>query len=298
MSFDVAVVGSVNQDLVVRVPRHPRPGETVLGHDHFTAAGGKGANQAVAASRLGRRVALVGRIGDDAAGRALMTGLTGEGLDVAGVHIDPDAGTGLAVITVDPAGENTIVVSPGANARVTAADVDAAARAVRDAAVVLLQLEVPLEAVARAAATAQGRVILNPAPAHPLEPALLAAVEVLVPNETELGVLVAADPPSDPDEAAAMAAELVGPAAVIVTLGAAGAVVVSAGTATHVPAPTVAAVDATAAGDAFCGGLADAVARGESLEDATRWAVRVGAAATTRLGAQPSLPYPADVPPA
>jgi ribokinase len=291
----IAVVGSLNLDLVVRVPRLPGPGETVSGDDVFSNPGGKGANQAVAAARLGRQVAMVGCVGDDQAGRDLLASLKADGVDTAHVRVVDDVPSGQAFITVSEDGENQIVVSPGANARLTVEDVRAAEGALRAAAVTLLQLEIPLEAVAAAARTAGGTVVLNPAPVRALPEELLAAVDVLVPNRVELAQLAAAPVPATVEEAAALADRL--PAgAVVVTLGGDGALVVGRGHARHIPAVPVRPVDTTAAGDAFCGGLADALAAGAALEDAARWAARVAAAACTRPGAQASLPTPAEVP--
>jgi ribokinase len=290
----VAVVGSLNLDLMVRVARLPGPGETVTGDDLFRNPGGKGANQAVAAARLGRRVAMVGCVGGDAAGRELLRSLSGAGVDTGRVRVVDGVPSGTAFITVGEDGENQIVVSPGANARLTAADVEAAGAALEAASVTLLQLEIPLEAVAAAAATAGGRVVLNPAPVRDLPDDLLAKVGVLVPNRVELAQLAGARPPSSIEEAAELAGRL--PArAVVVTLGADGALVVEDGRVTHVPAVPVRPVDTTAAGDAFCGGLADALAGGAPLQEAARRAVRVAAAACLRPGAQASLPTPADL---
>ncbi len=289
----IVVVGSLNRDVTADVPRLPRPGETILGTSHRWDNGGKGANQAVAAARLGQRVAMVGRVGDDDAGRQLVASLEREGVDASGVGRDPAAATGLALITVVPGGENTIVVSLGANAHVRPADLDAAPLA--DADVVLLQLEIPISAVGAAAAAATGTVVLNPAPAAVLPPELLDAVDVLVPNRGELATLAGGEEEVDLDALAAQAAGLDGSGAVVVTLGADGALVVTGDDAEHVPSPRVDAVDATAAGDAFCGALADALARGESLVAAARWAVAAGAAAATRPGAQSSLPTPGEV---
>jgi ribokinase len=292
----ITVVGSLNQDIVVRVPRHPHPGETVLGSGHFVAAGGKGANQAVAAARLGQSVAMVGRVGDDEAGRALRAGLAADGVDVSSVHVDDRVGTGLALITVDDAAENAIVVSSGANARMTAADVTAAADQVRHAAVVLVQLEIPVEAVVRAVELAAGLVVLNPAPARPLPDELFDRVDVLVPNRSELALLAGGDEPATPAEVVAAARRLRTSAAVVVTLGADGALVVAGDAAPVViAAPLIEPVDTVGAGDAFCGALADALARGEDLVAGCRWAVAAGASAATRPGAQPSLPTAAEV---
>ncbi len=288
----VVVAGSLNRDLTVDVPRLPAPGETVLGSGHRWDSGGKGANQAVAAARLGASVAMVGRVGDDAAGGRLVAGLQAEGVDASHIVRDPEAGTGLAAIVVDSEGENQIVVSPGANGRVAAADLPAALLA--GAAVVLLQLEIPIEAVLAAARSAGGMVVLNPAPAADLPAALLDEVDVLVPNRSELARLAGGPEPGSVPEAAEQARSL-GRSAVVVTLGADGALLVAAGAATHLPAPTVTAVDATAAGDAFCGALAAGLTSGASLVDAAHRAVAAGAVAASRPGAQASLPTAADV---
>jgi ribokinase len=291
---EVAVVGSLNLDLVVRVARLPGPGETVSGDDVFRNPGGKGANQAVAAARLGRGVAMVGCVGDDDAGRELLGSLEGDAVDTSRVRVVAGVPSGTAFITVGQDGENQIVVSPGANARLTPDDIGAAGAALREAAVTLLQLEVPLEAVAAAARAAGGRVVLNPAPVRALPDELLAQVDVLVPNRVELAQLAGGPVPESVEEATRLAGRL--PArAVVVTLGADGALVVERGQAGHVPAVPVTAVDTTAAGDAFCGGLADALAAGAALPEATRRAVRVAAAACLRPGAQASLPTPADL---
>jgi ribokinase len=290
----IAVVGSLNLDLVVRVPRLPGPGETVSGGDVFRNPGGKGANQAVAAARLGRAVAMVGCVGADPAGRELLGSLQADGVDTALIRVADGVPSGAAFITVSQDGENQIVVSPGANARLTADDVDAAGAALRAAAVTLLQLEVPLDAVAAAARAAGGRVVLNPAPVQALPEELLGEVDALVPNRVELAQLAAAPVPGTVEEAAGLAGRL--PArAVVVTLGADGALVVTDGRTRHVPAVRIRPVDTTAAGDAFCGGLADALAGGATLQDAARWAVRVAAAACMREGAQASLPTPGEV---
>jgi ribokinase len=291
---EVAVVGSLNLDLVVRVARLPGPGETVLGEDVFRNPGGKGANQAVAAARLGRRVAMVGRVGDDDAGRQLLASLEADAVDTAQVQALPGVPSGTALITVSEDGENQIVVSPGANGRLGPGDVAAARAALKAAAVTLLQLEVPLETVAAAARAAAGTVVLTPAPVQPLPDELLDQVDVLVPNRVELGQLAGGPAPESVEQAVELAGRLAARAAVV-TLGADGALVVEGGQASHILAVPVTAVDTTAAGDAFCGGLADALAAGASLKDAARRAVRVAAAACLRPGAQSSLPTPADL---
>ena len=294
MTAEIVVVGSANLDLVVEVDQIPAVGETVMGGDLRRIPGGKGANQAVAAARLGRDVAMVGRLGADEGGEILRAALTADGVDTTRLITTDETPNGVALIAVGSDGDNAIVVSPGANARVTPADVEAAADMLRDAVVTLLQLEIPLDAVTAAAVAAEGTVILNPAPAVPLPASLLSRVDILVPNQTELATLAGHDGPINAEIAARLAPTLPSPA-VVVTLGADGALVVDRGVATHVPAPTVTPVDTTAAGDSFCGALADALVRGETLIDATQWAVRVGAATTQRPGAQPSLPTAAEV---
>ncbi len=293
---EIAVVGSANLDLVVEVDTIPLVGETVIGGDLRRIPGGKGANQAVAAARLGRHVAMIGRLGDDEGGTMLRSALDGDGVDTRHLLTTADVPNGVALISVAADGDNAIVVSPGANGRVAPADIEAAGAILDTAAVTLLQLEVPLDAVAAAAARAGGTVILNPAPAppEPLPMSLLADVDVLVPNQTELATIAGRDGPVDRATAAELATRLPS-SSVIVTLGAEGALVVLDGEATHVPAPVVRPVDTTAAGDSFCGALADGLVRGLDLVEATRWAVRVGAATTQRPGAQPSLPTPDEV---
>ncbi len=292
---EILVVGSLNHDITVQVPRLPVAGETVLGISHSSDTGGKGANQAVAAARLGRRVAMVGRVGRDDAGAGLLLALRDAGVDTSLIAEDDATGTGLAAIAVEPAGENVIVVSPGANANVQPADLDPASRALAEAAVVLLQLELPLPVVVAAAEGAAGTVVLNPAPARELPQALLDACDVLVPNRTELALLAGGDLPTDLAAVAELARHLDGPDAIVVTLGADGALLVESNGTTHVPAPEVEAVDATGAGDAFCGALADALVRGQALGAAVHWAVAAGAVTATRSGAQSSLPTASEV---
>ncbi len=293
--MDVVVVGSANLDIVVPVPHHPVTGETVLGGDHRQVPGGKGANQAIAAARLGRSTGFVGCVGDDAPGATMTNALVGAGVDTGGLIVRADRPTGLAMIAVDASGDNSIVVSPGANADLGPDDVSGSA-AVAEAKVVLLQLETPVETVLAAARAANGLVLLNPAPAPsaPLSADLLAEVDVIVPNEIELAMLSGTplDSLTSIDQIEMAARKLGGE--VVVTLGEQGCLVLTDGVATHVPAPIVDPVDTTAAGDSFCGALADALLRG-GLVDAARWAVRVGAATTLRHGASSSLPTPDEV---
>lgn len=281
MRFDVAVVGSANLDLVATTARHPAPGETVLGHSYAEYAGGKGLNQAIAASRAGATVAFVGAVGTDAAGEHLLAVAAADGLDVAGVHRRTDQPTGRALIVVDDDAENSIVVVPGANATVDGSGVPSAH-------VTVAQLEVPVEAVTRAFASARaagGRTVLNPSPATDLPMSLLAACDVVVPNEHELELLGGVD-------------RLLGAGVgvVVVTRGAQGVVVHHAdGRRLEVPAVPVEVVDTTGAGDATCGHLAARIAAGDDVDTAVRWAVAAGALAVTVAGAVPSLPRHDDV---
>jgi len=291
----IVVVGSLNMDLVVRAPRLPRPGETLSGGPFATYPGGKGANQAVAAAMLGASVAMVGRVGDDAFGRELAAVLAGAGVDGAEVRPAPGMASGVALIAVEDGGQNMIVIAPGANAALDPAAVDAAAPLLRSCRALLLQLESPLPAVARAAQIARAAgatVILNPAPAPagPLPAELLASVDYLVPNETEAAALLGGEAPAEPLVLARAVRERLGVPAALVTLGARGAVLADAAGAIVQPAFSVQAVDATAAGDAFIGGFAAALVAAEPPAAAMRWGCAAGALATTRPGAQASLP--------
>ncbi|MFE1321874.1 ribokinase [Kitasatospora phosalacinea] len=288
----ITVVGSVNRDLVLTVEDLPRPGETVLARGFVEGVGGKGANQAVAAARLGSQVRLVARIGAD--GEPIRRVLAAEGVDLDAVLTAPDATTGIASVVVDRAGENTIVVNPGANAVLAVEDLPQwLARTPGE--VVLVQHEVAAEVVAAAVLRAReqgGTVVLNPAPARPVDPAVLAAVDVLVPNLGELAALLGADPVSGPAAARDLLERADLPCgAVVVTLGADGALVKQPGRpGVHLPAPVVDAVDTVGAGDTFCGALADALARGADLPAAAARAVRAASLAVTGLGAQSSMP--------
>lgn len=288
--YDVVVVGSANADLVVGVERRPAAGETVLGSDLAVHPGGKGGNQAVAAARLGSTVALVGRVGDDAHGRFLLDAQRAAGVDTRAVRVG-GAPTGVALIVVGPRGDNSIVVSPGANALLSAQDVRASRDLLSAARVVSLQLEIPLETVAEAVAVAAPgtRVMLNASPSAPLPAPVLAACDPLVLNEHEaLEMLGGAT--EDTPEAWCTALLERGPRSVVVTLGARGAVAADPSGVVRVPGIPVVAVDTTGAGDAFTGALASRLARGDTLAQAVGFAVRVGAAAVTRAGAQDSFP--------
>jgi ribokinase len=293
---EILVIGSLNADLVVRAPRFPAPGETISGEDLAIIPGGKGANQAVAAARQGATVAMAGRVGDDSFGPALIRNLRDNQVDTSCVQSDSSA-TGTAIIVVDANGQNSIVLSPGANGKVTPADVDAVS--FQGADMLLLQLEIPLETVVHAASVARQnglRVILNPAPARQLPDSLLADVDILVPNESELQLL-SGQPVSDvaTSKSAARALLAKGVKTVIVTLGSQGALIVTNELVRHVPAFKVEVIDTTAAGDAFIGGLAAALVKGKPLEEAVRYGNASGALAATKFGAQPSLPSAKEV---
>ncbi len=290
----VVVVGSSNTDMVVRVPRIPAPGETVLGGEFVIAAGGKGANQAVAAARLGAQVTFVARVGQDVFGERALAGFRQEGINTQYIIVDPEAASGVALIFVDAKGENSIAVASGANARLTPQDIQRAKEAIEAADVLLLQLETPLETVQQAAGIAQRagvRVVLNPAPARPLPADVLALVDVLTPNEGEAHLLASSQTaqPTTLTNAEAAARCLIeqGVQVVVVTLGARGALIVTPDFQQLVPGFTVDVVDTTAAGDAFNGGLA--------VAEAVRFANACGALAATKLGAQPSLPTAEEV---
>jgi ribokinase len=308
MKPPLVVIGSLNTDLVTRTPRVPGPGETVLGSDLLMLPGGKGGNQAVAAARLalrrGPRVHMVGRVGDDAAGRLLVAGLDSAGVDTSHVRATPGAPTGCALILVDARGENSIVVSPGANARVTAADVDAALPLLRRAAVVLLQLEIPLATVRHAIRVCRRLgvpTVLDPAPVPPRgPPRALFAADYLTPNQPESLRLAGLDPPRHARvaEAKQIAAALHarGARTVVLKLGASGSAVAPRDAdVTRARPYRVRVIDSTAAGDAFNGAFAVALAEGKPLREAARFANAAGALCCTKRGAQPALPTRADV---
>jgi ribokinase len=292
----LTVVGSLNMDLVIKTPHLPSVGETVLGGTFATFAGGKGANQAVAAARLGATVAMVGRVGDDAFGRQLRVGLAREGLDASGVRTDATAATGVALITVDRAGQNTIVVASGANMALTPDDVDAARETIARSDVLLVQLEVPVDVVHHAAqfAHASGcKVILDPAPAprQPLPDGLYRLLSVINPNEVEARALTGIAVVTEAD--ARRAGEVLlarGCQAVVIKLGERGAYLAEGARREAVPAIRVTPVDTTAAGDAFAAGMAVALAERTSLPEAVQFATVVGALKVTRMGAQPAMP--------
>ena len=295
----IVVVGSSNTDLIIKLDRLPRPGETLLGGAFLTAAGGKGANQAVGAARAGGEVTFIARIGPDSFGAQAVAGWVKDGINVDHVARDDTRPSGVAFIFVARRGENMIAVASGANGRLSPGQVKAAGPLFRGARVLLLQLETPLATVSAAAglaAAAGARVILNPAPARPLPDRLLRRVAILTPNETEAELLTGIK--VDSDAAAGRAADRLrarGVQTVIITLGAHGAFVVGGGCRQRVPGFRVKALDTTAAGDIFNGALAVALAEDQPLLGAVRFANAAAALSVTRLGAQPSAPTRAEI---
>lgn len=293
--MSLCVVGSINADLTVNVGRHPTPGETLMGSGGGITAGGKGANQAVAAAKLGTPVVLVGAVGADANAEPATALLRDAGVDLAHVE-ELEEVTGLAVITVAANGENTVLVVPGANALVGAAFVDRHAEAVETAKLVLLQGEIPADGFARAVELARGRVVVNLAPVVDVPREALLRADPLMANEHEAGLVLqqlGLDGAGTPEELARRLLDA-GFASVVLTLGSAGALVASGGELTHIESPKVDAVDTVGAGDAFAGAFCHRLSAGDSMVDAARYACRVGAFSVTRPGAQPSYPSATD----
>lgn len=300
MSAPITVVGSLNMDFVVQVRRLPLPGETVTGGGFATIPGGKGANQACAAGRLGGRVRMVGRVGDDVFGRQLRESLSAAGVDVGAVHVSEATPSGVALIAVRTGGQNQIVVAPGANGLLTPEDV-AQALGEQAGGFLLLQLESPLETIERAAALGRERgmtLLLDPAPARPVADELLARVACLTPNESEAMLLLdrrAMIVPLAEAPEVARALRARGPRAVILKLGAQGAFLDDGSGGRHFPGLRVDAVDATGAGDTFNGALAVALAEGRALPEAVGFANAAAALSVTRPGAQSSIPTRSEV---
>jgi ribokinase len=290
----IIVVGSANTDMVVKIDQHPLPGETRLGGDFFMNAGGKGANQAVAAARLGGNVAFVAKVGNDIFGKQTLDGLTNENIDTSHVFIDDTAPSGTALIIVNAEGENSIVVAPGANAKLSVDDVSAISK-LPDTAFILIQLEIPIETIAAVIDSAKlngTHVILNPAPAQLLSDSILDGLFLLIPNESEASILTGIQV-TDLASASLAADALLqkGVSHVIITLGKQGAYFKSPFKELLIPAPLVTAVDTTAAGDTFCGALTVAKTEGKDWEDAIRFAIAAASLSVTRLGAQASVPF-------
>jgi ribokinase len=295
MKVRIVVVGSLNMDLVVQTPRIPKPGETILGAgDLQMIPGGKGANQAYGSALLGAEVAMVGRVGEDTFGETLIQNLDKVEVDTSFIIQDTDAPTGIALIVVEGSGQNSIVVSSGANGRLSPEDVSQREDVIQSADVLLLQLEIPLEAVLRAADLAKLHgvtTVLNPAPAQPLEPELLRLIDYLIPNETEFALLSGHEIHSnDKIKEAAAVLHQSGLKIIIMTMGNRGALLLTEDSFTHSPAFTVDPIDTTAAGDAFVASFVVAMAEGKSLQEAIRYGNAAGALACTKFGAQPSLP--------
>ncbi|MDR4890121.1 ribokinase [Fredinandcohnia sp. QZ13] len=294
MAADIVVVGSLNVDMVVNVKQRPEWGETVLGHGFFTGNGGKGGNQAYAAAKLGASVTMLGCVGEDIFGEQLLKGLNEVGVDTSTIEKIPDVSSGVAVISVNEDGENSIIVSPGANDHVTPEYVRKHEEIIRQAKLVMLQLEIPLETVievANIAHTYKVPVMLDPAPARTLPDELYKKVTYLVPNESELGIVADAKI-SDAESAKTAGTKLLkkGVDTVFAKLGGKGVVVLRANETFFVNPHTVTVADTTAAGDAFAGALATALVSGQKLQEATEFANAVGALAVTKKGAQASMP--------
>jgi ribokinase len=299
MSERIVVIGSCNTDMVINTERLPRPGETIIGGSFFMNAGGKGANQAVAAARLGGNICFVAKVGNDHFGSHAIEQYKAEGIDVQQISIDSEQPSGVALIMVDGKGENCIAVASGANALLSPQEINRAEEVIDNGDIVLMQLETPLETVEYAASMAHGKgkkVILNPAPAQPLPETLLKNLYMIIANETEAefisGIRIT------DMESVCRAADIIsdkGVKNVVITLGSKGAFIKENGAYHKVPALKVKAVDATAAGDTFCGALCVALAEEKSILEAVDFANRCAAITVTRMGAQSSLPYRSEV---
>ena len=290
----VVVIGSSNTDMTIKGDRLPKPGETVLGGEFRMGPGGKGANQAVAARRLGADVSFICKVGRDIFGDNAISGYQKEGIDCSRI-LRSDKASGTALILVDGNAENCIAVAPGANADLTPEDVDSVADVIRSADYLILQLEIPVESVLRAAKIAHEAgvyVILNPAPACHLPDELFGYISLITPNQTESALLSGIE---DNLDAAVEKLMQLGVKDVVVTLGSKGSLVISEGTRTLVPSLKVKAVDTTAAGDTFCGALCVALSEGCSLVDAAGFATKASALTVQKMGAQDSIPFRSDI---
>jgi ribokinase len=291
----IVVAGSSNTDMVIRSPRIPEPGETILGGEFFMNAGGKGANQAVAAARLGGDILFIAKLGDDIFGRQALALFTTEGIDVSQIIIDMEHPSGVALITVDAAGENSIVVASGANAALGPDDIGPCTQHIEEAFIVLMQLETPVPTIEKIASIAAGRhimTVLNPAPAAELSDSLLRHISIITPNQKETEMLTGI---KVQDRASALQASerlhARGVETVIITMGAAGASLYHKNRFSTIASPVVKAVDTTAAGDVFNGALVVGLAEGMEMEEAVGFACRAAALSVTRPGAQASAPY-------
>jgi ribokinase len=293
----IVVIGSANTDMIVKVAHLPGPGETVLGGEYRIAQGGKGANQAVAAARLGANVIFIARLGRDGFGEKSIEAYRVEGLNTEYIIQDDNTHSGVALINVDSKGENQIAVASGANARLSPKDIKPAETAIKNADYLLLQLEIPLETVEATVDLANKygvRVILNPAPAAELPAHILREIDTLTPNEKEAAILIGESSSGNPSDVAMRLQQKNGIKNLVITLGSKGAIIAGSKT-IKIPAYKVKPIDSTGAGDAFNGGLAVALAKGIIFEDAVRYANAVGALCTTRQGAQSSMPTEAEV---
>tara|TARA_Y100001947_G_scaffold156763_1_gene165476 strand:+ start:218 stop:1135 length:918 start_codon:yes stop_codon:yes gene_type:complete len=295
----VTVVGSFMFDLVARAPRRPKTGETLIGDSFGMFIGGKGANQAIAASRLNALVCMVGRLGDDLFGNQFLDKFSDEKINTDFVIQDKNNGTGVGMPLIDASGDNSIVIIPRANTALSAKNINQGYEAIANSDILLLQLEVPIEASQRAAEIAKENstiVILNPAPAREIPDTLLDLVDILTPNESETEILsgISATTEKEAKEAARILMDK-GVETVILTLGSRGSLLLTATVESFFPANQVDVVDTTAAGDAFCGALAASLANGSTIEEAVKTGNAAGALAVTKLGAEPSLPKKADL---
>ena len=299
MTIPIYVIGSSNTDMVIRTQKLPMPGETVMGTDFIINPGGKGANQAVAAARLGSQITFIAKVGNDLFGKQALEHFQRENIDTSFVSIDSEHPSGIALIGVDAHGENSIMVAPGSNAHLDVESVGKALNTVQSGSIILLQLEIPMEIVAFAikkANSAGCKVILNPAPAKIVDPELLRYVHVITPNESEAEILTGLRV-TDIDTAARAAQKLhdLGVANIVITLGSKGAFLSGDSIQKLIPSPVVTPVDTTAAGDCFNGALAIALSEGLTLDDAVSFACRAASISVMRMGAQSSMPYRKEV---
>ncbi len=298
-THDIVVVGSNMMDMITKIPRLPKMGETLAGSAFSLGFGGKGANQAVMAARLQAKVAMITKVGGDVFGGMVKQNFASQGIAVDTTFTDESLPSGVAPILVDDEGHNLVIIVPGANNSLSAAEVKGAQAVIQSARILICQLEIPDEAILAAfeiASQAGVQIIFNPAPARPVPGRMLALADLLVPNETEAELLTGI-PVSDLDSAARAAEALhsMGARTVIITLGAQGALLYEKGHASHFPAPKVKAVDTTGSGDAFIGSLAVSLARGKSLPEAVQFANRAAALSVTRIGTQISFPTPDEI---